>query len=154
MANGHTWCSRLIVYLQCYDNNKAETVVNLFSGSVEEFFWPRRVRSDHGMEKVGVARLMLEKFGTDSNPHLTGRPVDNQRIERLWKDVVCYVVDHYRELFYWMEDEAMVDPNKELHLLALQTVFLPRINKSLTDFTAHWNNHPLRTERSLSPTQL
>ena len=106
------------------------------------------------MENIGVARLMLEKFCTDSNPHLTGRSVHNQRIERLWKDVVCYVVDHYKELFYWMEDDEIVDPNSEVHLLALQIVFLPRINKSLTDFRAHWNNHSLRTEGSLSPTQL
>ncbi len=146
--------SRFIIYLHCSDNNFAETVERLFSNAVREFYWPRRVRSDQGMENIDVARLMLAKFGTESKPYLTGLSVHNQRIERLWKDVVCYIVGYYREMFYWMENEEILDPLDEVHLLALQIVYIPRINKSLTDFISHWNHHPLRTEHAQTPSQL
>ena len=146
--------SRLIIYLECCDNNQAATVERLFVGAVNKFYWPRRVRSDQGMENIGVARLMLAKYGTACKPHLTGLSVHNQRIERLWRDVVCYIVDHYRELFYWMEDEEILNPLDEVHLLALQIVFMPRVNKSLSEFILHWNNHAMRTEHSQTPAQL
>eukprot|EP00794_Sanderia_malayensis_P014583 gene14583-16086_t len=39
-------------------------------------------RTDQGMENVDIARLMLNRFGTERKPVLTGRSVHNQRIER------------------------------------------------------------------------
>ena len=106
------------------------------------------------MENIGVARVILAKFGTECRPMLTGLSVHNQRIERLWKDVLNYVLNHYRELFYFMEDTGNLDPLYEVHLLALKIVFIPRINKGLNDFTAYWNNHALRTESAQTPMQL
>ncbi|CAH3156726.1 unnamed protein product, partial [Porites lobata] len=47
--------SRLCVYLGCATNNRAATVRDLFYAATEEFGWPSRVRSDHGMENVEVA---------------------------------------------------------------------------------------------------
>lgn len=146
--------SRLIIYLYGCDNNCAQTVAGLFSSSTNSFYWPRRVRSDQGMENIGVARLMLSKYGTESCPHLTGLSVHNQRIERLWRDVVNYVVGHFRDLFYHMEEVDILAPLNEVHLLALQVVYIPRLNKALEEFRAHWNNHPLRTEHSRTPMQL
>ena len=61
--------------------------MNLFQNKVESFYWPRRVRSDQGMENIRVARLMLAKSGPENVPHLTSLSVHNQRIERLWRDV-------------------------------------------------------------------
>ena len=51
---------------------------------VESFYWPRRDRSDQGMENIGVARLMLDKFGPENIQHLISLSVHNQRIERLY----------------------------------------------------------------------
>ena len=76
----HRW---VIIYLHCCNNNRSETVRNLFQEKVESFYWPRRVRSDQGMENIGVARLMLVKFGPKNVPHRAGLSVHNQRIERL-----------------------------------------------------------------------
>ena len=42
------------------------------------------------MENIGVARLMLDKFGPENVPHLTDLSVHNHRIEQLCGDVVTY----------------------------------------------------------------
>lgn len=42
----------------------------------------------------------------------------------------------------------------DLHVFILHYVFLPRINRVITSFTAGWNNHPLRTERNWSPNRI
>ena len=106
------------------------------------------------MENIEVAREMLKKFGTSSKPFLTGLSVHNQRIERLWKDGLHYVLHYYIDLFYLMEANEMLDPLNEVHLLALQLVFIERINTALLDFIVYWNNHKLRTEHSQTPNQL
>ena len=86
------------------------------------------------MENIGVARLMLDKFGRENVPHLTDLSVHNQRIERLWKDVVTYIVQHYRDLFEFMESIGILDPLNECELFALHLVYQPRLDKALKDF--------------------
>ncbi len=78
--------SRRIVYLRASDNNRAETVLDLFRQAVEKYGWPSRVRSDKGGENVDVARAMIFSRGPGRRSHLTGSSVHNQRIERLWRD--------------------------------------------------------------------
>lgn len=146
--------SRTIVFLECVTNNKAHTVLVHFLNSIQEFRVPLRIRSDHGMENIEVARWMLYHHGVDKNPFITGRSVHNQRIERLWVDVKNYVAIHFIDLFNYMEQEEFLDPDDEMHLFALHYVFQPRINKMLREFQSSWNNHPLRTERNKSPLQL
>ena len=48
----------------------------------------------------------------------------------------------------------MLDPINELHLFALQYVFLPQINRALNQFAQEWNSHGIRTEHELSASQL
>ena len=101
-----------------------------------------------------VAREMLKKSGTQSKPFLTGLSVHNERIERLWKDVLNYVLHYYIDLFYFMEANEILDPLNEIHLLALQLVFIERIITALLDFIVYWNNRKFRTEHSQTPNQL
>ena len=52
--------SRRIVYLHCCDNNRADTVLQLFIEGVRQLGLPSRIRGDRGGENVGVARFMVE----------------------------------------------------------------------------------------------
>ena len=104
MHGGIDGFSRLCVYLGCATNNRAATVRDLFYAATEEFGWPSRVRSDHGMENVEVARAMITRRGTGRGSHITGSSVHNQRIEQLWRDYFRCLGLLYYTLFYFMED--------------------------------------------------
>ena len=81
--------SHLVVFLQCSNNNRADTVLQLFEEAVSKFGLPSRVRTDKGGENVDVAMYMLEhpQRGIGRGSIITGSSTHNQRIERLWKDV-------------------------------------------------------------------
>jgi hypothetical protein len=96
---------------------------------------------------------MLHKYGVATNPVITGRSIHNQRIERMWKDVFTYVLQYFYNLFYYMESHELLDPVNELHLFALQYVYIPRINRALDSFLLQWNNHPMSSEGNRSPLQ-
>lgn len=96
---------------------------------------------------------MLTRYGSECNPVLTGQSVHNQRIERLWRDVHTYVVLYYKNIFYYLEQTHLLDPNDELDLFALHLVYLPRINYTIEQFVMQWNNHPISRERGYSPLQ-
>lgn len=49
--------SRRVMFLRASTNNKANTVFTLFMEAVENFWLPRRVRGDQGIENVEVAGL-------------------------------------------------------------------------------------------------
>ena len=53
-----------------------------------------------------------------------------------------------------MENCGLLDPLNDYHLFALHYVFIPRVNKSLKDFVAAWNNHGVSSERNMTPLQL
>jgi hypothetical protein len=53
-----------------------------------------------------------------------------------------------------LEAEGVLDPTNDCDLFVLHHVFVPRINKSLTEFSRAWNAHPLRTERNWTPQQI
>lgn len=89
---------------------------------------PSRVRSDKGMENVLIDDYMIEKRGSGRGRMITGKSTHNQRIERLWRDVFTGVLSYYYQLFYFMEDEGMLDPLDQFHIAALHHVFLPRVN--------------------------
>ena len=146
--------SRLIPYVHCANNNKSDTVLRLFQNSCQTYGMPSSVRSDHGLENMGVAQLMLELRGVNRGSMITGSSVHNQRVERLHRDVTSGVLKNYIDEFSMMENCGLLDPVNEIHLLSLHLVFLKEINKSLDEFCRQWNHHSLSTERGSSPLQL
>ena len=144
----------MVVYLQCSDNNRASTVYNLFLKGAERYGLPSRVRCDQGGENVLVAQHMIHHRGADRRSKIVGSSVHNQRVERLWRDMHRCVTLLFYRLFYFMENQGMLDPVNERDLYALHYTFLPRINQSLSKFQEGWNNHGIRTEHNMTPNQL
>ncbi|KAJ8310421.1 hypothetical protein KUTeg_012286 [Tegillarca granosa] len=148
VAGGIDGFSRLITYLFCLDNNKSETVLECFRHGISRFGLPQRVRSDKGLENVGIADFMIANRGSGRGSKLTGKSVHNQRIERLWRDVYTGVLAFYYTLFYHMEDEGVLDPLDEVHIAALHYTYLPIINEKLEIWKEAWASHRMRTTKS------
>ena len=74
--------------------------------------------------------------------------------ERLWRDVYRCVASTYHDLFYYMEEEKVLDPESDIDIFVLHCVFLPQINRALECFSGAWNQHSLRTERMWSPQKI
>lgn len=145
--------SRFITFLSCESNNQAETIFRCFYQGTKKYRIPLRVRSDQGKENLKVAEFMLRTRGLNKRSMITGKSTHNQRIERLWRDVYDGVLCLYYDLFYYMEDNGILDPLNERHLYALHYVYKRKINEKLDIWRLSWANHRIRTARS-SPLKL
>lgn len=69
--------SRLVTGIRVSNNNRADTVLNLFQGSVARYGLPSRVRGDHGTENVLVAMMMEDERGVERGSYIWGRCVSS-----------------------------------------------------------------------------
>ena len=144
------------VYCSCSDNNRSDTVLQLFMGAVQRHGLPSRVRCDMGTENYGMAYYML------AHPHrgpgrasiITGRSVHNQRVERFWRDLFTGCLSVFYHLFYHLEDCGLLDATNDLDIYALHFVYLQYINYSMALFIDGWCSHLLRTASNRTPNQL
>ncbi len=129
-------------------------MLRLFDNATKQYGIPSRIRTDHGGENVSTALFMLRSRGTNRRSVITGCSTHNQRIERLWRDMHRSVTIHYYRLFYFLEEQQLLDPMNEIHLFCLQYIYMPRINRALQMFSEGWNCHQIRTAHHRSPQQL
>ena len=144
------------MFLQCSDNNRASTVLDVFQNAVGSYGLPSRVRADKGGENVEVSLFMLSHpaRGPGRGSMVTGSSVHNQRIERLWRDVFAGVISLYYNLFSHLERTGTLDVDNEIHLFCLHYVYLPRINNHLHVWKEGWIRKPICTENGMTPRQL
>ena len=76
------------------------------------------------------------------------------RIERFWRELWDGCTKTYYELFWYMEQEGILNVDDEVHLLALHIVYLNRIQISIDRFVHAVSRRPLRTEHNMTPLQL
>ena len=145
--------SRLPVMLDCTNNNKADTLLSCFLDAISQYGLPSRVRTDKGLENVFIADLMIEKRGSDRGSIITGPSTHNQRIETLWRDVFQGVLSYYYHLFYFLEDQLVLDPLNDKHIAALHHTYMDEINSKLQIWQRAWSNHRMCTTKS-SPFRL
>ena len=65
--------SRFVTGIRASNNNRSETVLNLFLDIIEEHGLPSRVRGDHGTENLLVAAYMEEARGLGRGSYIWGR---------------------------------------------------------------------------------
>ncbi|ROL48944.1 hypothetical protein DPX16_1884 [Anabarilius grahami] len=147
--------SSKIMFLKTSNNNRVSTLLHCFLETVHVYGLPHCVRSDRGGENVDVARFVLDR-GPDRKSYITGKSVNNQRIERLWRHLWCSVIHIHicYAAFRHLEDIGPLDPNNEVHITCLHFVMLPRLNWHLKFFADTWDRHPLSSEGYRSPQQL
>ena len=76
---------------------------------------------------------MLEYHGSDHRSMMTGSSVHNQRIERLWRDMHQCAIKLYYRLFYYLEEQGILDPNDDTDIYALHYVYIRVNNRVRTD---------------------
>ena len=146
--------SRMITFLQCSDNNRADTVFSSFITAVEQYGIPDHVRTDHGGENIEVWKYMIAAHNIDFSTIITGSSVHNERIERLWRDVNRCVCQQFSFTFKILEDNNRLDPLNEVDIYCLHYLFTPIINKCLLEFKESWNYHCMSSEGNKTPYQL
>ena len=97
--------SRLVVFLKCATNIRAETVMSTFIDGTRRYEIPSCVRSDHGEENTDVGRFMELIRGRDRGSHMQGLSVHNQRIERLHRDTTRCCLASFYTVFDHMDNE-------------------------------------------------
>uniref|UniRef100_A0A8C6SKU6 Integrase catalytic domain-containing protein n=1 Tax=Neogobius melanostomus TaxID=47308 RepID=A0A8C6SKU6_9GOBI len=145
--------SRLITFLNCSVDNRASTVLNQFQEAVQLFGWPLHVRTDLGGENTDIWRAMTEHHHTD-NAVIVGSSVHNERVERMWRDINRVVSSHFREQFFSLEAEGLLNPLNEADLFCLHWVYLDLVNMILHDHQSAHNHHSVSTEQHYTPLQL
>ena len=61
------------MYATLKDNNRADTVLELFMKGVQEFGLPSRVRSDHGLKNVGGGTVHARESRTGQGKYDNGK---------------------------------------------------------------------------------
>ncbi|CAG2184516.1 uncharacterized protein [Mytilus edulis] len=144
--------TRLVVFMNISNNNKATTVHRGFIAATEQFNWPIRLRTDFGGENELIWQAILDKRGPRSA--LVGSSVHNQPIEQLWGIINDRVTLPFKVLFDSMARDGLLNTDNDTDIMCLHWVFLPLIQANLTREVLALNKRKISTEHQRSPCQL
>ena len=130
--------SHLLIDCRCCDNNKANTVLELFEQGTQQHWVPSRARCDYGMENFLVAQFMLEERDLDRGSIITGSSVHNCCVEQTHRDVYAGVLHFYASLFNDIAVAGTLDPLSDLHLYCLHRC-IPSQNQQIP-WRVSWSN--------------
>ena len=116
--------------------------------------WPSRIRVDRRVENVLVCDATVQYRGEGRTSFIAGPSTHNQRIERLWREVYRCVCHLFYYTFYAMESSGLLGVEDPIQLFVLHTIFIPRINHCLNEFSEAFNNHAVSTEGNWTPSQM
>ena len=60
--------------------------------------------------------------------------VHNQRIKRLNRDVNTQIINNNFNFFTYIEEKDIIDPENEAYIFPFHCIFLPKINRKLSEF--------------------
>ena len=98
-------------------------MLQYFKSGVQTFGLPSRVRGDQGLENFDMARFMVNQKVTNRGSFITGRSVQNQRIEQLWAEVNRVLSALYKDRFRFLEKNKLLNSLDEVDLFVLHYVF-------------------------------
>ncbi|KAF5366542.1 hypothetical protein D9758_008964 [Tetrapyrgos nigripes] len=127
--------SQKVPGIQASDNNRASTVLKMFTRAVKKYGWP-----SHGFR---------------CGSFIWGSSTHNTRIERLWVEVGTQFVRAWRAFFFRLESLHYLDRKNPHHLWLLHLLFLNSIDSDCREFQKDWNAHPIsRVGHDRSPNDL
>lgn len=92
------------------------------------------MRTDHGGENGDVWTDVIQAWGDEARSVTVGSSVHNQRVERQNHAANEQVLSVFRDEFYHLEWEGLLDPLNDTDLFCLHYVYMPRVNKSVSEF--------------------
>ena len=108
---------------------------------IEHHGRPSRVLVGYGLQNTLVCNEMIVKSGPERDSYISGSLTWNQKIERLWRDVIRCVAAMFYYMFY-----GILDLENPVHLFTLHNVFFSRANVALNEFMEAFNNLWLSTD--------
>ena len=75
--------------------------------------------TDKGGENITVCQFMVSQRGLGHGSFIPGASTHNQSIEPLWRDVYHCVASTYYDVFFYMENEGILDPEVDINLFVL-----------------------------------
>ncbi|KAL0070085.1 hypothetical protein AAF712_002572 [Marasmius tenuissimus] len=148
--------SRFVTCIRAHNNNRAETVLDLFVEAVQTHGCPSRARGDHGTENVMVAEFMETMRGQGRGSYIFGKSIHNIRIERLWRDVTLGFGAKWKWFFEQLEQREHLNCANPAHIWLLHFLFLDAINTDAILWAEAWNHHKmsLPQQKSASPNEM
>ena len=85
------------------------------------------------------ALYMIEHRRVGRSSVITGSSIHNQRIKRWWRDVRRAVVGQFQNVFYYLEECGLLNPENENDLYALHYVYISHAKKCI--MPALWQHY-------------